>query len=469
MYGFGVFVFFLYSIALYKVAQMSKDTSSELIEPGALFDDIASGQDDFALVEKDCSFPQISSLSSGCSFDDSNVSVACVFQKTTVDTTKILLTNEGGEDLKGVMKQPEDVEIVSSYLSGAFNAKDKVDATIVSKINELESDQFRPLLGPILSSFQMGSSFEKECTSVPTVFLSRHGYVNLRHTIFDLLNVYGATYAAFPHVNMFNVAFLDAHPEGSFDSIWSKVFKGDVYHIKKSPPIQCYSQIILPSPWYMSPLLTSYSSSTCTPVPKLMDSFLTTLYSSYHIDESLYPSSDERVVIINRQPYIGHPRSDMENFPRVVSNFQDLKDSLLEEMPQLEVILARPETLRFKDQLLLFQSASVLIGTSGSGLTNLLLLPNSPKTTLSIELDPQSSSYSQYPRFAQWKTTKHIHLQLQTNVQEGNSGTLDASFINEIVNLVQEHQSCEKDPSKVLTKEYSWGKKLICSPKNTTS
>merc|ERR1711933_587376 len=177
-----------------------------------------------------------------------------------------------------------------------------------------------------------------------------------------------------------------------------------------------------------------------------MDSFLTTLYKSYHIDESLYPSSDARVVIINRQPYQGHPRSDLDQFPRVISNFQDLKDSLLEEMPQLEVILARPETLRFKDQLLLFQSASVIIGTSGSGLTNLLFLPNSPKTTLSIELDPQSSSYSQYPSFAKWKSNPHIHLQLQTNVQEGNSGDLDASFINEIVNLVHTHQTCESYP-----------------------
>jgi len=402
--------------------------------------------------------------------------------------------NEGGESLHTVLNQNEELEFIKSFQNGAFVIPVAevmpMDTTVIT---DLEERQYKPLLMNVLESFERHTDQEK-CSSLlhvndPTLFVVRHGYVNLRHTILDLYNAHIALSQYVPTMSIsspVNIIFLDSHLQGELDSLWSTYFKGSVKYISsyKYQPT-CFSHVIFPSPWYLSPFQSSAQGSPCKPQFDLLGSFLNKLYTSYNIDGSSNIYNPNRVVIINRHPYVNHPRANSTVISRQITNWSTLKSQLQERLPDLEVILARPETLDFAQQIALFQSTSILIGTSGSGLMNTLFMPDSyynvdsnykSISNLIIELDP-SGSLGQYSYLSSWKDhvkntdeqqlyqksnnkktvpASTVHVELNTDVGSGNSGMLDNRSIQRIVNIVSEKLECENILHKTFKTKNGW-------------
>jgi len=417
----------------------------------------------------------------------------CQFHNVLVDVNKMHLENDGGEVLQSVMNQAEEKEFITSYENGAFVIPS--NEIMPMDYTTLEERQYKSLLLGALDSFERSTKDDK-CSSLlsvdtPVLFVARHGYVNLRHTLLDVYNAHVALSQYAPDMSMsspVNVVFLDSHPQGALDSLWSKFFRGDVKHISSyNYQPTCFKHAIFPPPWYLSPFQSQVNGSPCKPQKDVLQSFLTKLYKAYNIDGANVIFNPNRVVIINRQPYISHPRANSTYISRQITNFNALKSYLQEKLPNLEVILARPETLDFGQQIALFQSTSILIGTSGSGLMNTLFMPDSyykvdqnykSISSLIIELDP-SGSIGQYEYLSSWKNhdeedrssfpdhtlpTSVVHVELNTDVGGGNSGALDNHSMQKIVNIVSMKLECEKMLHKTFKAKnsYSSDDKVEC-------
>ena len=116
------------------------------------------------------------------------------------------------------------------------------------------------------------------------------------------------------------------------------------------------------------------------------------------------------VVIIDRQPYISHPRSDVSKFHRQSSN-NDVLKSALEKIPSVKVQIARMETLSFGQQIKLVREAHVLIGIHGAALSHLMFMDKSKSHVL--EFSPESSDFFQY--LAEWKGIHHEMIYTNTD------------------------------------------------------
>jgi len=173
-----------------------------------------------------------------------------------------------------------------------------------------------------------------------------------------------------PHNRSVNVVFLDAHPEGNLDSVWSDLF-GSVTFAKHLPAGGvCFEQAILIPPGYLCPLFPS-AINIKKKCPAMVRAFADFILKRYGLEDVQLQQGS--VVIIDRSFYIAHPRS--KKVDRKLNNLPVLRDRILNEANVTSVQLVRLEQLTFKEQLrLMREKAHILIGNHGAGLSFTLFL-----------------------------------------------------------------------------------------------
>ena len=89
-------------------------------------------------------------------------------------------------------------------------------------------------MNDVLNSLQVMN--ELNCTRYfpdTTLFLQRYEYVNLYHTLTDWWNTWTAyRYIRPDEVANVAVIFLDAHPAGNLDTVWTTLF-GTSVHLRR--------------------------------------------------------------------------------------------------------------------------------------------------------------------------------------------------------------------------------------------
>jgi hypothetical protein len=92
------------------------------------------------------------------------------------------------------------------------------------------------------------------------------------------------------------------------------------------------------------------------------------------------------IVVVDRQPYVSHPRSDVTKYSRQSNNLDKLK-ARLEAIPGVKVQLVRLETKPFREQLMLIRQAHVLIGNHGAALSHLMFMDKSRSHVIEFTTD----------------------------------------------------------------------------------
>lgn len=333
--------------------------------------------------------------SDGCNAED-GTRPYCQFHNFLIDLSRVNSLSIGGESLvlsdnsnetRSVMGQAEDDEYLH-YLHGAFQSFTEQKAVF-------PTDQDLPTfayVNDVLNSLQVidvndTSTFIWNCTrffSGTTLFIQRYEYVNLYHTLTDWWNTW-TVYRHLQPTEIANVAviFLDGHPAGNLDPVWTTLF-GESLHLRrlddsnyqaKQTAHLCFERAMLVPPGYISLLWPKqvpegglYDPRAHEMMKDFVDFFLSKLKLT-HVHK--IPG---RVVVIDRKPYLAHPRSQLVD-DRSLNNLPEVAEVLLQKIPNVtSVLVLQLHNMTFREQVEAVREAEVLVGVHGAGLTHLVFM-----------------------------------------------------------------------------------------------
>lgn len=388
----------------------------------------------------------------GCEVNKDTKIVFCNFDNLRIDTTKIQMEARGGENLSEVMKRPEEDEF-PTYNKAAFSTPIKpkfdVPTDYRSNLHYLEN----VLNAMRYPTKQNRGKLDLSCEQTypgTTLFVTRYEYVNLYHTLTDLWNAFfilprkgkskgsgtetfdfgfGALPTTSNGIRSSNnnsdddvlqkpdrVVFLDGHAKGLLDSVWETLF-GEYHYIRHIGENAggggtCFERAMFIPSGYKSPLQKNYQREACfhKGMAKAFSDFVLQQYGLLPSQKSKVVKG--RIVVIDRQPFISHPRSDRKNAARQFHNseIRELQNQL-GRIPGVTVRLVRLEKLSFREQLELVRDTHVLIGIHGAGLSHLLFMDE----TQSHSIEFESNFLEHFAYLSEWKGMDHKITDLTNN------------------------------------------------------
>ena len=335
----------------------------------------------------------------GCQRNRDTKMVHCAFENFRVDVSRII-SDRGGEPLESVMERSEEREF-PKYKHGAF-------ATATKPMHvPLPEDKDLPLLHYMLSvldsmDFPTNETKTKNFTCAETwngttMFITRYEYANLYHTMTDWWNTY---FSLPPNKTKVQIVFLDGHAQGNLDPFWETVFGKTTYvqHLPKGGV--CFERAILIPPGYAAPIYPKWNRARCVSLA-LATEFSNHVLRQYGLQNvHMIPG---KVVIINRSPYISHPRSKAKNFRRIINNMDKIRDELLKFDTVFNVEMVSLERLPIGEQIKKVREANILIGYHGAGLTHALFLDDNATV---VELS-NSMVVDFFVFLSEWRGLRH--------------------------------------------------------------
>jgi hypothetical protein len=365
----------------------------------------------------------------GCQMNPDTQMVHCAFENFRVDVD-LIQSDRGGEALASVMGRAEQKEF-PKYTIGAF-ATDRKPQHVPLPAGNLASLHY---MGNVLIALEYPETTKtkrqsplacKEVRKGTTMFITRYEYVNLYHTMTDWWN----TYFSLPPINQqpVNIVFLDAHAQGSLDSVWSQLFGPYTYvqHLPRGGV--CFEKAVLIPPGYASPLFSNGYKPRC-PSHLMTEHFCEHVLKQYGLAHET--KVEGNVVIIDRIGHISHPRSQLTG-KRIISNLPDLEKEIAKVPGVTSVHRLQFETMTFRDQLQAVRRAHVLIGNHGAGLTHILFMD---KQSAVIEFAPDTRDFFIY--LGDWKAdVEHNLIPDYDLAKEEGTGEISSETIKQTVKTV---------------------------------
>ena len=391
----------------------------------------------------------------GCRINVDTLMIHCHFENFRVDTDKINIKAKGGEPLESVMGREEQDEY-PTYELGAFTTQTK--PLEKPKVNQQMNDRqglhyLEPLLMALQYPTKKNPNISYDCVesySGTTLFVTRYEYANLYHTMTDWWNTYFSSNSILNNNDeQLRIVFLDGHAQGKLDPIWNDLFgAGDnhnnnsVQYISQLPKGGvCYENAILIPPGYSSMLFPQYFKPRC-PIPSMANEFVSHILRRYNLEN--VKKEIGNIIIIDRQPYVAHPRSDPNSpqLQRVLDNMKQIKNQLVRKrnIPNIKSIeVIQLEKLSFAEQIQKIRKAHILIGNHGAGLTHIMFLS---KHTHVIELtkDPYTLDFFEY--ISEWRSPHIDHTYITIDDSYGEDDTtsnqkLSQATIDKVITQVE--------------------------------
>lgn len=348
--------------------------------------------------------PPWPAMTDGCAAEG-GIRPYCIFHNLLVDLSRVSSNATGGEPLfaaegegqssKGAMGQSEEDELLA-YQPGAFRilaAPDNKPFLNFTGNSSLYFHYVNDVLSSLLVVNVPNESAvtikDQNCTSYfygTTLFIKRFEYVNYYHTLTDWWNTW-TVYRHLPErdVAHFAVVFLDAHPEGGLDPVWTTLF-GKAVHLRRldddnlRPRQQerlCFQRALLVPAGYTShlwPIEPPFGGWGDDRTYEMMNHFVDFVLERFRLTH--VRKVPGRVVIIDRKPYVAHPRS-LPFDDRSLNNLPDVARKLAAKVPNVtSVRVVQLHNMTFRDQLEAIREAEVLVGSHGAGLSHLIFMDN---------------------------------------------------------------------------------------------
>ena len=242
-----------------------------------------------------------------------------------------------------------------------------------------------------------------------TLLVARESYANFYHAVQLWWNAYFTLIAGSSTTTMdpttttdVHLIFLDAHPQTPLDDVWSRIFAPVTYlqrdyHFQpqtghnnnndtNNKTMLCLEQVRLIPPGTNAPFAVAGKHATqfihhC-PNHTMTHQFVHHVLERYNVTK--VQQIPGRVVVIDRLPYLAHPRSNPQTIDRSIPHLANVTRHVLEtafassssssSSTRLSLEIVALETLSMQDQLRLIRQAQVLVGNHGAGLTHTLFL-----------------------------------------------------------------------------------------------
>lgn len=387
----------------------------------------------------------------GCQVNEDTRMVFCNFDHLRIDVSKINMVAHGGEDLDTVMGRNEDDEF-PTYQKAAFSTRTKPHFEVPT---EFRSHKTLHYLDDVLNALRYPTKKNKGKLDMTchhtyqgtTLFITRYEYANLFHTLTDWWNAFFVLPRRSKNSNSIEdivkadrVVFLDGHAKGLLDPVWGKLF-GEYHYIKQMGSGGngggiCFEKAIFLPPGYKSHLYNDFRDGKRCPHTGMTKAFSDYVLHCYDLLSSGSSSSviQGNVVIIDRQPFVAHPRSHPTNLSRrfVASELQTLQKRLRDDIPGVHSVnLVRFETLSFGEQLKLLRTTQFLIGIHGAALSHLVFMDEAQSHA--IEFQP-ATQLDFFEYLSQWKGIDFKVVPLQYG-----SNSLADTKIDEVVQIVKQY------------------------------
>jgi hypothetical protein len=282
-------------------------------------------------------------------------------------------------------------------------------------------------LSNVLSSLTSYKNYSNiEIINETTIAVNRHDYVNIYHTITDLYTVYVLCRFFNRDPKLVRILFLDAHPKGSLDRLWSQLFHSftRLGQLKTVSSIY-YNELIWSQPQSKSEIDVLRDRRT---PPSFFSDFREHLLNQFNIStEKKKKLNCEllNIFLLLRRNYVAHPRNPLGKVSRQLSNEKQILDDLKVKFgnrSNINFSYNYFEQLSIEEQLKTIVETDIFIGMHGAGLTHVIFLK--PSRTL-IELAT-----------SEWKRHKHFELLASNNnvnyhrclVIDGGSTTAQTIF-----------------------------------------
>jgi hypothetical protein len=280
-------------------------------------------------------------------------------QGVVVDRRYCVAERRGGEPIQSVVGQPEWEEYYR-FKAGCFQLVCPDIFSVGNYAFNVADNHLNDWLRSLERIKETGQ--QGEVHSGLTLAVTRYEYVNLYHTMTDWYNAFLLT--RFFHVppRSVNILFVDAHPYGALDAVWTHLFNS-TFFLSDLPPNSPTYFTDLAWGWlgYNSPIRI-YASAPC---PRLFEDFRRYFLSAFDIrsrDASSVNCSGLSVLFIWRHDYVAHPRNPSGAVTRKIANEDELLRRVRSRYPGMQVEGAQIDKYSMRQQLEMVAATDILIG-----------------------------------------------------------------------------------------------------------
>lgn len=349
----------------------------------------------------------------------------------TVDR-RYAIGQDGGQDMRIVLNQPEWKEYYT--LKRGFFGFICPNSSSPCKLNKVHqthlslSDKIKvPWTNFALC--KKAQNYSKSVSDRFTVAVQRYEYANMYHTMTDWYNAFLMTKFFQKDPKDVDILFLDAHPEGSLDQTWSKLFGRTKRLGQFHEPVH-FKSLVMSILGYDSLLSPLYRHLKEIP---FLDDFKDFFLRSHGIatDRELN-CKNISVLFLWRHDYVAHPRNPSGRIKRKISNEKELISKARAYFPDHTISGVQIDSYDMQHQLDMIAKTDILIGMHGAGLTHAVFLP---KHAGLIEYFPNYSGILQhFMSIAKWRK---LNYQQWQNTYEKNEFE---NFSTKLpVNVVMKH------------------------------
>jgi len=352
-------------------------------------------------------------IQNGCYIHPTHHRPHCQFTHFEIELQKVSSVRLGGESLTShfildngkndtVMGQPESFEVLT-YQPQTFVFSTALNPSLDDDGPEATLMQSFPptmhYINNILKNSMVLTSALLSCPSNQntklleglTLVVGRESYANFYHSMQLWWNAFYTINQPDNHdqhdatLHPKHLVFLDAHPETPLDKFWGDVFELNVTYLRRDYHYfnsLCLEQVrMIPSspnaPFSIGGEAGPLFLNHC-PAPEMMTRFTGHVLEKYQSSETRQIPG--RIVLIDRQPYAAHPRSDTTKIDRQMQGLvKAVRDEIArlsrqETTVKLSLKVVALESLSMKEQIETIRQSQFLIGPHGAGLTHLLFL-----------------------------------------------------------------------------------------------
>lgn len=174
------------------------------------------------------------------------------------------------------------------------------------------------------------------------------------------------------------ILFLDAHPKGNLDLLWTEMFHSftRLGHLKNVSSIE-YRELIWSQPQPKSEIDIQQRR---TEAPSFLFDFREHILKQFTVDyqtNSTVNCQALQIFFLVRHNYIAHPRNPSGKISRQLPNEEEVLDQLkkrLAQHPNINFSTNHFEEMSFVEQLKIIINTDVFVGVHGAGLTHVLFL-----------------------------------------------------------------------------------------------
>ncbi|KAK7106221.1 uncharacterized protein [Littorina saxatilis] len=356
---------------------------------------------------------------------------------------------KGGEDMEAVWNQPETYEYIAvkeGYFQlecklppkAKFNGGEKnhlntwipavkclttnhtnaktlrVDGRDDTIQNEKRSDGKGKSFSDGRKSVQNVTELVKNVKGLTLTF-QRQEYVNIYFVMLTLYNAFLAMLTFNAQPKDVTILWVDAHPAGSTDSVWTTLF-GEVIRAGHLPGPTRFSALGWIPYTHNSPLRKMNAERV-----NYIEEFRRFVLAGYGVNDTrVLDCACLNILFIWRHNYVAHPRNKGGKVSRKIVNEQQLLNAVKAVAPNDRVEGRQLDAEPMREQFRRVTETDVLIGMHGAGLVHSLFLPRHASL---VEFYPTSFSMAHKPfrAIAGWRGLGYSVWQNKDMKREGEN------------------------------------------------